>query len=60
MYEEALKKSGYSYNLTYIPNLHQVTNKNRKRNITWFNPPFSKNVSTNVGKRFLNLIAQSV
>ena len=25
-------------------------------NIIWFNPPFSKNVSTNEGKRFLNLI----
>ena len=30
--------------------------KNRTRNITWFNPPFSKNVKTNVGKKFLNLL----
>ena len=56
MYEEALKKSGYSHNLTYIPKLHQVSNKNCSRNIIWFNPPFSKNVNTNVGKQFLNLI----
>ena len=30
--------------------------KNRKRDIIWFNPPFSKSVSTNVGKYFLSLI----
>ena len=28
------------------------------RNIIWFNPPFNKNVTTNVAKRFLNLIDQ--
>ena len=30
--------------------------KNRKRNIIWFNPPFNKNVVSNVGKNFLKLI----
>ena len=30
--------------------------KNRKRNIIWFNPRFSKNVSSNIGKFFLLLI----
>ena len=28
----------------------------RKRNITWFNPPYSANVATNIGKEFLTLI----
>ena len=28
--------------------------KNRSRNITWFNPPFNKAVSTNVAKFFFN------
>ena len=28
----------------------------RKRRITWFNPPFSQHVKTNIGKKFLNLI----
>ena len=32
------------------------SNKQRKRKIIWFNPPFSKNVSTNVGKYFLKLL----
>ena len=30
--------------------------RNHQRNITWFNPPYSKNVKTNVGKHFLSLI----
>ena len=28
----------------------------RQRNIIWFNPPFSRNVSTNVAKKFLQLL----
>ena len=32
------------------------TNKNRSRNIIWFNPPFSQNIKTNIGKIFLKLI----
>ena len=56
MYEEALKKSVYTQNHTYIPNLHQVINKNCKRNIIWFNPPFSRDLSTNIRKWFLNLV----
>ena len=30
--------------------------RQRRRNIIWFNPPFSKNVKTNVARRFLKLI----
>ena len=30
--------------------------RNLSRNINWFNPPFNKNVSSNVAKRFLNLL----
>ena len=30
--------------------------KNRSRRLTYFNPPFSLNVETNIGKEFLNLI----
>ena len=30
--------------------------KNRKRNITWFNPPYNKNLKTNLGKEFLKLL----
>ena len=30
--------------------------KNKQHNIIWFNPPFSKNVSTNIGCTFLKLV----
>ena len=30
--------------------------KNRSRNITWFHPPYSKHVATNVGKKFLSIV----
>ena len=42
-------------NLHYSPN-NKHKNRTRTRNIIWFNPPFSKNVGTNVGRNFLNLI----
>ena len=58
----ALRKSGYGYHLKYRPQLpstsqHTKTQKRRRtRNITWFNPPFSDNVTTNIGKKFFNLL----
>ena len=60
-YQEALKNSGYKYKLKYDPapkaNNENTNNKrSRKRNITWFNPPYSENVATNIGKKFLFLI----
>ena len=58
VYQEALNKSGYHHNLSFnsTPNQTPRTRINRKRNILWFNPPYSKNVETNVGKCFLSLI----
>ena len=32
--------------------------RKRKRNIIWFNPPYSKNVKTNIGKTFLQLLSK--
>ena len=56
--QEALTKSGYNHQLTYQKS---INNKNKdikrsKRKIIWFNPPYSKNVSTEVGNQFLKLI----
>ena len=58
IYQEALNKSGYRYNLSFNATLNQSPRppRNRKQNITWFNPPNSKNMETNVGKCFLSLI----
>jgi hypothetical protein len=58
-YQEALIVSGYNYKLKYTPPPEREQTespKNRKRKITWFNPPYSTNVSTNVGRKFFRLI----
>lgn len=59
-YQEALQKSGYSYTLQFTPPQQSPEPSNnkrkRQRNIIWFNPPFSKNVQTNIGREFRNLI----
>ena len=52
-----LRQSGYNKKITYKPtdSNHQKDSKH-KRKIIWFNPPFSKNVSTKIGKSFLSLL----
>ena len=43
--------------LKYEPaNTNTCTKCNRQRNILWFNPPFSKNVKTNIARDFLKFI----
>ena len=54
-YKEALQRSGYNHNFEYKPTAAN-RQRNRKRNIIWFNPPFNNNTSTNIGRFFLNLI----
>ena len=55
--QDALDKSGYKHKLKHQANINTANNKNqRKRNIVWFNSSYSKNVKTNIGKIFLNLI----
>ena len=58
VYEKALQEAGHHTDLKYTPK-HENNNSRqhqRKRRITWFNPPFSQHVKTNIGKKFLNLI----
>ena len=56
-YQRALEKSGYKYQLKYETANSQTRPKRpRRRNITWYNPPFSKNVATNVGRKFRNIV----
>ena len=59
-YKKALMEAGYVDNLRYSPQESSaVQKKPRQRNqrkIIWFNPPFSMNVKTNIGKKFLALI----
>jgi hypothetical protein len=53
-YEKAINNSGYQYKMEYERKV--PTKRRRRRKIIWFNPPFSKNVKTNIGRKFMLLI----
>ena len=44
-----------SHTNTHIHQHHQ-TKKTRRRNITWYNPPYSRNVTTNIRQSFLKIL----
>ena len=52
---DALAVSGYKETITININ-KQKCKKTRLRNIIWFNPPFSINVTTNVARKFLKIV----
>ena len=59
-YQEALIKAGYNYKLSYNPPPVQVKKKRqRKREVIWWNPPFSLDVKTKVGDRFFKIIEKN-
>lgn len=55
-YQQALKESGYDHKLTYNPDPAPRNKRKRKRDITWYNPPFDSNVKTNLGRKFLHIV----
>ena len=55
LYESALKKSGFNYSMKFEAPIEN-TRRNRNRKVIWFNPPYSLNVKTNIGKVFLKLV----
>ena len=55
-YEEALAASGYPGGMHFIQHTQLPKKRQRHRNVTWFNPPFSRSVKTNVGYKFLRLV----
>ena len=55
VYQKALEESGHQHQLKYDKPT-TARNRQRKRHILWYNPPYSKNVSTNVGKTFIKTI----
>ena len=64
IYEEALRKSGFNEKLSYTENNSNNPHKKeekrrRKRNIIWFNPPYSANVKTNIGKVFFRTLKKN-
>ena len=61
MYEQALSRSGYNYQLQYKPSNEDADRakkkkKTKSRKISWFNPPFNLQVKTKIGRLFLNMI----
>lgn len=58
-YQAALDKSGYAYKLRFNPkNNREKPRRTRKRNITWYSPPFDMRVKTNLGKKFLRIVCE--
>ena len=55
-YQEALRRSGYDFELMFNPTNQNLRKQSRKRKITYFNPPFSLNVQTNVGELFFKAL----
>ena len=57
-----MTESGFKHKITFQGQQNTSTviynNKNRKRKIIWFNPPFSLNASTNIGKKFFSLLGK--
>ena len=62
LYTHALTESGFKHKITYQKqqNTSTVTKntKNRKRQMIFFNPKFSLNVSTDIGKKFSSLLGK--
>ena len=56
-YQEALNKSGYKHKLKFNPPREKVR-RQRSRKVVYYNPPYSQNVLTNIGKEFFKLIDQ--
>jgi hypothetical protein len=59
-YQQALSEAGYKDDLVYVEPLEDMEvngmRKQRSRAVMWYNPPFSSNVKTNVGRKFITLL----
>ena len=56
VYESALKHSGHFSSMSYNNSNTQNARRNRNRKVIWFNPPYSQNMKTNIGKLFVKLV----
>ena len=55
-YQNALGHSNFSHKLEYTPHETQRPRRNRHRNVILVQPPFIKNVKTNIARSFLHLV----
>ena len=57
IYQKALKDADYDFELHFNEEEKQKTKKRkRKKKVLWFNPPFSLNVKTNIGRKFFAIL----
>ena len=57
LYDQALSASGFRQRIKFEQhNTSTTPNRNRKRNIIWFNPTYSANVTTKIGNNFLQIL----
>ena len=54
IYQAALERSGYRYKMEFERPRPKA--RQRKREITWYNPPFNLACTTNIGREFLRLL----
>ena len=60
-YNDALHNAGYNGNITFtkppaVPSNDQQHKRRRRRNVLWYNPPYSADVQSNVTKMFYAII----
>ena len=55
-YQRALDASGYNHTLKFEPPRASPRRNRPRKNTLWYNPPFSKSVQTDIGKKFLTLV----
>ena len=61
-YQTALREAGYGFDLKFDQSANLPSEKKKKRRsrrVTWWNPPWSDNVKTHIGKEFLKIIKTS-
>ena len=61
IYSDTLRLRAYRENVQYFDECKTDQIRKKKRNLhrnIWYNPPFGKNVATDVGHRFLQLVAK--
>ena len=59
-FQTALNEAGHNFKLFFYPELKSNKNKkSRKRNITWFNPPYCRSIKTDIGKQFNRIVSET-
>ena len=56
IYQQALRNSNYKHTLKYNPKPSKNKGRKRRRDIYWYNPPWSKNVKTPIAEQFLKTL----